>query len=712
LQKFIQELQRRNVFRVASIYAVGGWLLMQLAVVLETTLLLPSWFDTLITILVLIGFPIVVFGAWALEMTPDGLKPTARIDPSESVAGRTGKRLDMILAAAAAVLVVVIIGDRVMPSGKAVASQKSLAAEDFSIAVLPFADMSPDGDQEYFADGISEELLNVMAQVPGLAVAGRTSSFAFKGQNADLREIAEILDVAHVLEGSVRKSGNKVRVTAQLIRADNGFHMWSDTYDGDLTDIFAVQDEIANAILVELKPQLMGTVAPIVARRTDITAYDLYLLAQQKAALSTMTGYADAAQALDKALAIDPDFVPALAWRGYYELMMSDAEGAAGDIPAEEAATRADQWTSRALKLDPDSADALFARAGLFSMGFDAETRNKAGPLYERALAIKPNFALARNDYGYWLNDQKRFDEAIAQFEVALTHDPAQSDVNTNLLAYYGRIGDYDKARAQADRWLAISPENPGPYVIQAVLQEMSGNLAEGLKIRRKVLAMAPHDPRASRDLHFAELGLGEFQSVLKADEPYMRYRAMVLMGRKDDARALARQETDARPDFPQQQSDYLAVHSGIHDWAEVVRYYDATWGSLESFQHTFIRPPYLSVLPALIDAGHQDAPAMLAAARRGIDADRASGFQNGSYDVNEAGLSLLEGDQGKVMDLLESAYAKGMRDIYLFIYPSLNDTPTPRLEALQAKVAADINAERAKLGWPAIEMPKAYRVD
>ena len=710
MQKFIQELQRRNVFRVASIYAVGGWLLMQLAVVLETTLLLPSWFDTLITILVLIGFPVVVFGAWAFEMTPDGLKPTARVDPEASVAGRTGKRLDMVLAGAAALLVIVIIGDRVMPSGDASASNKSGASEDFSIAVLPFADMSPDGDQEYFADGISEELLNVMAQVPGLAVAGRTSSFAFKGQNTDLREIAQILDVAHVLEGSVRKSGNKVRVTAQLIRADNGFHMWSDTYDGDLTDIFAVQDEIANAILVELKPQLMGTVAPIAAPRTDITAYDLYLLAQQKAALNTMAGFRDAADALDKALAIDPDFVPALAWRGYYELMMSDGEGAAGDIPAEEAITRADQWTSRALKLDPDSADALFARAGLFSMGFDAETRDKAGALYERAIAIKPNFAMARNDYGYWLNDQKRFDEAIAQFEVALAHDPAQGDVNVNLLAYYGRLGDFDKARAQVDRWIAISPENPGPYAMKAVLQESSGNLAEGLKHRRKVLAMAPHDPRASRERHFAELALGEFQSVLKAEEPYMRYRAMVLMGRKDDARSLVRQELDARPDFPQQQADYLMVHDYIHDWAEVVRYYDATWGSLESFEQSFISPPYTSVLPALIDAGHRDAPAMLVAARRAIDFDRASGFQNASYDTNEASICLLEGDPSKAMDLLELAYSKGKRDIFLFIYPKLNDAPTPRLEALQARVAADINAERAKLGLPAIEMPKAYR--
>ena len=184
----------------------------------------------------------------------------------------------------------------------------------------------------------------------------------------------------------------------------------------------------------------------------------------------------------------------------------------------------------------------------------------------------------------------------------------------------------------------------------------------------------------------------------------------MVLMGRKDDARSLVRQELDARPDFPQQQADYLMVHDYIHDWAEVVRYYDATWGSLESFEQSFISPPYTSVLPALIDAGHRDAPAMLVAARRAIDFDRASGFQNASYDTNEASICLLEGDPSKAMDLLELAYSKGKRDIFLFIYPNLNDAPTPRLEALQARVAADINAERAKLGLPAIEMPKAYR--
>ena len=709
LQKFFKELQRRNVFRIASIYAVGGWLLMQLAVVLETTLLLPGWFDTFVTVLVMIGFPLVVFGAWAFEMTPDGLKPTARVAPEESVTARTGKRLDMVLAGAAVILVAVIVGDRILPASSAGNSQSPVAADDFSIAVLPFADMSPDGDQEYFADGISEELLNVMAQVPDLAVAGRTSSFAFKGQNRDLREIAEILDVAHVLEGSVRKSGNRVRVTAQLIRADNGFHIWSDTYDGDLTDIFAVQDEIANEILTALKPQLLGTVAPIAAPRTDISAYDLYLLAQQKASLGTMAGFEDASEALDQALVIDPEFVPALAWRGYYELMMSDGDGAAGDIPIEEALEHADEWTRRALALDPDSADALFARAGWMSMAFDRETRDKAGALYERALVIKPNFALARNDYGFWLNEYERYDEAVAQLEIALTHDPAQTDVNTNLAAHYGRMGKFDKVRALASRWAAISPENPGPQAFLAISASRTGNLAEGLRLQRKVVEMAPDDPRAERGLHFAELELGEYDLALKADETYVRYRALFLMGRKDEAVALARQELEARPDFPLQQADTLYIYHNAHEWSDIVRYYDATWSSLEAFQATFPRPPYHAVLPALTAAGHPDAPGMHAAARDAIDIQLASGFQSAELLTAQAQLAVLEGDQEAAGEFLETAYANGNRSITLFIDPVLNAAPSPQFEALLAKTADAINAERAKLGLPAIEMPEPY---
>ncbi|MGB3625700.1 MAG: tetratricopeptide repeat protein [Henriciella sp.] len=598
MQKVFSELQRRNVFRVASIYAITGWLLMQLAVVLETTLLLPAWFDTFVTILVIIGFPIAVIFAWSFELTPDGIRPTARVSQEESIASRTGRRLDLVIAVAAAALVLVIVGDRFLPSDSMAKASTLAKAGEFSIAVLPFADMSPQQDQEYFADGISEELLNVLAQVPDLAVAGRTSSFAFKGKNQDLREIGQLLDVAHVLEGSVRKSGNTIRVTAQLVRTDNGFHLWSDTYDRDLIDIFAVQDEIANAILTALKPQLLGEIETVAAPRTDISSYDLYLLAQQKAAAGDMAGYEAATEALDSALSIDPDFVPALAWRGYYELMMSDGDGAAGDIPIEEALERAGDWTGHALALDPASADALFARAGWLSMSFDAEDRAQAERYYELALKEKPNFPLARNDYGYLLNRQGRVDEAVEQLEIALAHDPAQNDVNTNLAAHFMRLRDFDRVEALIGRWEAISPENTGPLGFRSLMHMARGELAQSYLLNKKVLERAPADPRAKRYM-FDSLGsLGEFDKVLTSGIEDMEVVALRFLGRKDEAIDRVTEHLAERPDFPFVQSDYVSAHYFTGEWDEVVRFYNTAWGDKDAFESGYDYPPYGIVAP------------------------------------------------------------------------------------------------------------------
>ena len=707
-----RELQRRNVFRVASIYAVIGWLLMQLAVVLETTLLLPAWFDTFVTILVLIGFPVAILFAWAFELTPDGIKPTSRVAEEESVAGRTGRWLDGILAIAAGVLVVVIVGDRFLPSASSARAAIAVPeAGAFSIAVLPFADMSPQQDQEYFADGISEELLNVLAQVPDLAVAGRTSSFAFKGKNQDLREIGTLLDVAHVLEGSVRKSGNTVRVTAQLVRTDNGFHLWSDTYDRDLTDIFAVQDEIANAILTALKPQLLGEIAPVAAPRTDISTYDLYLLAQQKAAAGDMAGYAAAAEALDKALKIDPDYVPALAWRGYYELMMSDGDGAAGDIPIEDALERAGKWTGHALALDPASADALFARAGWLSMSFDAEDRAQAERYYELALKEKPNFPLARNDYGYLLNAQGRVDESVEQLEIALAHDPAMNDANTNLAAHFMRLRDFDKVEALIDRWEAISPQNTGPMSFRSGIKWQKGELAEALQLQEELLAITPEDPRVRRVWLDGLLELGEYQRVLEGGIADLEVTALYMLGRKDEALDLVKAQLAERPDFPFVRQDYIAAHYFCGEWDEVVRYYEDAWGSPADFESSYASPPYGLVVAPLMAAGHEDGLALLDAFREFVDTRRASGQQGGGADYAEALLLMLEDRPEDALAMLESSYDNGHRSMSTIINPAFAPLrEAPRYQALTAKLDAAINAERGKLGLAPIDMPAPYR--
>lgn len=713
MNSLFHELRRRNVFRVAGIYAVTGWLLMQLAVVLEQTLVLPDWFDTVITLLVLIGFPLTMVGAWAFEMTPDGLKPTRAVSPQESVSRQTGKRLDAILLTAVVILVFVIVADRVIPgygSASLGSGGGALAIEEASIAVLPFADMSADSDQAYFADGISEELLNVFAQVPGLAVAGRTSSFAFKGKDQDLRKIGELLAVQHILEGSVRKSGNRVRVTAQLVRADNGYHVWSETYDRELDDIFAVQDEIATAILAELTPQLMGEAPPVAAVRTDISAYDLYLLAQQKATVATMEGYQQAANALDQALSIDPDYVPALAWRGYNELMLSDGYGAAGNLPIEIALENAAVWIDKALAIDPASPDALFAKAGLLSFAQEQGNNEQAERYYKLALREKPNFTGARNDYAFLLMNENRRAEAIEQLEMALAHDPAMNDANTNLIAAYVDLGEMEKAEAVLQRWLAIAPDNPNPIMFQAGLAERSGQMARGVELRREALALAPDDPRMTREMSFSLLNVGEYDMALRSEHPDQNLRALVAQGRKEEAQALARREMEARPDHIDATVSYLAVLYYTHEWDGLVAFYNETWGSVAALQADIPNPPYQFLMQALLEAGHPDGPAMRDARRARLDAFRQDGVDTPGILAGEAQFHAVNGDPETALDYLERSYEAGNKSMGLLQDPAyLPLQRTERFEALRSNIDGYINAEREKLGLDPIDMPVPY---
>jgi len=304
------ELKRRNVFRVGLAYLVASWLLMQMVDVLAPVFALPDWAPKLIFLILAIGLVPAIIFSWVFEMTPEGIKRESEVDRSNSITQTTAKKLDMVTIGLLVAAIAAVALDRFMPGPEApttgsdissvtsteqsaaTADQKpdsALVSEnqeepekpkpsDKSIAVLPFVNMSDDAGNEYFSDGISEEILNALAKIKDLKVAGRTSSFAFKGKNQDLRNIGVALNVAHILEGSVRKAGNRVRITAQLIKVDDGFHVWSENYDRELDDVFAIQDEISAAILHQLKAHLMGEEATSVAR-TDAKTYDLYLLA-------------------------------------------------------------------------------------------------------------------------------------------------------------------------------------------------------------------------------------------------------------------------------------------------------------------------------------------------------------------------------------------------------------------------------------------------
>jgi TolB-like protein len=341
---FFAELKRRNVFRVGVAYVVTAWLLLQASDVVLNNVEAPGWVFRVIMLLLGIGFPLVLIFAWAFEMTPEGLKRERDVDRGQSITHKTGRKLDFTIIAILVMGLAYFIwesrfsGDPASsdpaPSSQAEAPAVSASADpsrkgedapmatavipnDKSIAVLPFVNLSSDPEQEFFSDGISEELLNALARFPGLRVAARTSSFQFKGQNRDIADIATTLKVAHILEGSVRKSGNRLRITAQLIKADDGFHLWSETYDREMTDIFAIQDEIAGAISEALRVQLAlegdqpKAHQPVVIEAANTQAYEAYLRGRQLINRRGREAIEAAVTHLERALRLDNNYAPA-----------------------------------------------------------------------------------------------------------------------------------------------------------------------------------------------------------------------------------------------------------------------------------------------------------------------------------------------------------------------------------------------------------------
>jgi len=339
LGQLFDELKRRNVIRVAVAYLIATWLVLQVADLVLENISAPEWVMQVFMLAFALGFPLALIFSWAYELTSDGLKKEREVDRDQSITRSTGRKLNQADTSNTATLDSAVVTDK-------------------SVAVLAFEDLSAAGDHAYFAEGLSEELLNVLAQVPDLKVAGRTSSFAFKGQNTDLRDIGEILNVAHILEGSVRTSGNRIRVTAQLINAADGFHLFSETYDRDLTDIFAVQDDIAEKISTALQSELIGTVAVREATPTQIEAFDLYLLARQNIHTRDKDKMTEALALLDQAIAIDPEYAPALAQKALATYLLSDSGGAYGDIPAADAIRIARPLLDKALQIDSRLAEA------------------------------------------------------------------------------------------------------------------------------------------------------------------------------------------------------------------------------------------------------------------------------------------------------------------------------------------------------------------
>jgi TolB-like protein len=472
------ELKRRNVFRVAATYLVSSWLLIEVGNTLEETLHLPEWADSLLAFFLIIGFPIALFVSWAYEITPEGIKREKDVEVDASSRSATARKLNQLTVTIMALALAYFAVDKWVFTDEAPApaqtpsaamqsptdttspsasEQDSPAEETPSVAVLPFVNMSPDPDNEYFSDGISEELLNLLVQVEGLRVPSRTSSFAFKGMNTDIRDIARELQVGHILEGSVRKAGNRVRVTAQLIDVSTDTHLWSDTYDRELEDIFAIQDEIASHIVGELKLAL-ATDSTKPDRTDNLEAYNLYLQGRH---LFQQRGEAlrQAETLLLRAVEIDPNFAEAWAVLAMTYITMPNYLG----MDWRETNSQALEAAQRALEIQPGMAEGSLALAQIASR---EQRWNDSLELYEAVLASHPRNSLANLWYGITLLETGYVSQALEPLGRAVELDPVAA-INLDWL---GRSlvmsGHYPEGVKNAERGLKLGRPGSGMAVL------------------------------------------------------------------------------------------------------------------------------------------------------------------------------------------------------------------------------------------------------
>jgi TolB-like protein/tetratricopeptide (TPR) repeat protein len=468
IRSFVRELRRRRVLKVLGIYAVVSWIVIQVAATVFPYLMIPDWGVRLVIGLSFLGLPIAAVLAWAFEVTPDGVRRTE----SESIADRSAMRLGLITLA-----VVVVVGGLFGYRRWTRAAEE--AAGTASIAVLPFVNMSGDRENEYFSDGMTEELLNELAQVPGLRVAARTSSFAFKGKNLAVEEIGERLGVSTVLEGSVRKSGGRIRITAQLIDAKTGYHLWSEEYDRELQDVFAVQGEISRTITSALESRFTAKMEGAgVASRPDsrqptenLAAYEKYLRGKHMVENATAdTEIASAVTLLREATTMDPGFALAFA-------SLSDAYQS---VPLTAESTRlARAAAQRALQLDPQLAEGYAALAGVEEQDWnwaEAET------LYQKSIELNPTLAAACGCYGLELFILGRTGEGIRELERARMLDPMDAGHSAVLAAAYAGTGRTAEADAEARKALAVDPKNALARRVLAWNDVAAGRFDEALE--------------------------------------------------------------------------------------------------------------------------------------------------------------------------------------------------------------------------------------
>jgi serine/threonine-protein kinase len=504
-RNFFTELKRRNVYKVAVAYLVASWLVVQIATQVFPFFDIPNWAVRLVVLILILGFPAALIFSWAFEITPEGIKRESEIGPGKSVTRKTGRKLVGLTVALAVIAGGLFVFQLVRPKPeveKAGATQRSREVKaqisPKSVAVLAFDNLSDDKGSEYFSDGISEELLTVLQKIPGLHVAARTSAFSFKGKHATAQEIGEKLGVAHLVEGSVRKAGDVVRIAARLTHANTGEEQWSENYTRNLKDVFAVQTELAQTIVEKLRGQLTGaadnatTKAQIQAEvhaaekggTKNVEAHEAYLQGRFFLNRHSEKETDQALAAFERAVQLDPKF--ALAWAGLAQTHVWDCnygtEGGQKGFNAHLAAAR--EAVEKALAIEPDLPEALSARA-MIETNFDYNWKGAAETLH-KALALAPQDPALLMEAGNLAQARGESRPAIEFFRRAVASDPVNAQALAFLATGLSAAGREQEARTEYARVIELNPSAPNSHAGVGLTYLLEGKFEEAAVAAQK----------------------------------------------------------------------------------------------------------------------------------------------------------------------------------------------------------------------------------
>ena len=466
MKQFLSELKRRNVLRVAAFYATAGWLLVQIATQVLPVFEAPAWTMRVVVIAVTLGFPFALLFAWFYELTPEGLKLESKIDPAESIKRSTGRKLDRLIIALLATAVVILLANQFVPH------RNRTDAQAKAIAVLPLVNDTGDSNDEYFADGLSEELISALSQIKDLKVIGRTSSFHFKNTKEGSKAIGVALGVGYLLEGSVRKSAGRTRIAVNLVRAVDGVNTWSQIYDRALPDIFAVQAEIAQSVAGALKVALLGATEknPDAPSNQNVDAYTAYLQGRFHEQLYTAADLRKAIEFYETAIRSDPHYALAYA-------ALSKSWWALGDITGEdvaEANRKARAAAERAVAEDPNSAEA-HAALGQILVSVDRNAKG-AEAEYRRALELDPASAEPKIGLASVIGDFGQIEEAVELLQQAVQLEPLSTNAHFDLARLLTSLGRYDEAVRSVNKAIQLQPGGAGTWEMLALVEAKRGD--------------------------------------------------------------------------------------------------------------------------------------------------------------------------------------------------------------------------------------------